>query len=147
MCVVANASCEALEDFLDRLDYRAKSKEQRQLMKAIPSDGWQSYNRASKSKKLLHYEAVLRDLKAAEKLLPLIHWVINNTKGIISGTYRGVYNNHLESYLSEICYRFNRSYWEKELFDRLVRAFMTIQTITYKEVIRRPFATRMSFGS
>jgi len=94
MCVLANASCEALEDFLDRLGYKAKTKEQLQLMKAIRSDGWQSYKRASKSKKLLHYEAVLRDLKAAE------NFCLGYTGSSIIP----------KASLSEICCRFNRSY-------------------------------------
>jgi transposase-like protein len=147
MRVVANASAESIDDFLDRLGCGAQSKERQQLMEAIRSDGWRSYSKAAKKKNLVHYKVVLRDPKAAGRLLPWIHRVISNAKDVIGGTHRGVSDKHLESYLSEICYRFNRRYWEKELFDRLVRACVTAQTVTYNEIIRRPSTTRMSFGS
>ena len=53
---------------------------------------------------------------------------------VIRGTHRGVSEKHLQSYLSEICYRFNRRFWEKELLDRLIQACISTDTITYKEL-------------
>ena len=47
-----------------------------------------------------------------------------------------VYEKHLQAYLSEICYRFNRRFWEKELFDRLVKACISAQTITHGDLVR-----------
>jgi hypothetical protein len=63
-----------------------------------------------------------RDPKAAGKLLPRVHRVISNSKAVIRGAHRGVSEKHLQSYLSEICYRFNRRFWVRELFDRLIKA-------------------------
>lgn len=57
-------------------------------------------------------------------------------KAVIRGTYRGFSGKHLQRYLSEICYRFNRRFWEKELFDRLVQACISAQTITYGQLTR-----------
>ncbi len=37
--------------------------------------------------------------------------------------------------LSEICYRFNRRFWEKEFFDRLVHACVPTGAITYSELV------------
>ncbi|MCP4258328.1 MAG: transposase, partial [Planctomycetes bacterium] len=48
----------------------------------------------------------------------------------------GVSEKHLQAYLSEICYRFNRRFWEKELFDRLVKACVSTQTIIQDDLIR-----------
>jgi transposase-like protein len=69
--------------------------------------------------------------------MPWIHKIIANAKDVISGTHRGVSEKHLQSYLNEIAYRFNRRYWERELFDRLVQACVTAETITYKELVHK----------
>lgn len=142
MRVVDNASAESIEDFLERLGCGTTTKEGQQLLEAIRSDGWRSYGKVAKAKNLLHYKVVLRDPKAAGKLLPWVHRVISNVKSVIGGTHRGVSDKHLESYLSEICYRFNRRFWEMELFDRLVQACATTKTLTYTDLIHRPKTAR-----
>ena len=52
------------------------------------------------------------------------------------GAHRGVSEKHLQSYLSEICYRFNRRFWERELFDRLIKACVSTETITYSQLVK-----------
>jgi len=136
MCVVENASAETIENYLDRLGCSTTTKEGKQLMEAIRSDGWKSYGKAAKNKNLLHYKIVLIDPKAAGRLLPWIHKVISNAKSVIRGAHRGVSEKHLQVYLSEITYRFNRRFWEKELFDRLIKACVTAETITYKSLVK-----------
>ena len=137
MQVVENAAADTIEDFLDRLGCGVMTKEGKQLLEAIRSDGWRSYSRAAKNKQLQHFKVILRDPKAAGRLLPWVHRVISNVKAVIRGTHRGVSEKHLQSYLSEICYRFNRRFWEKELFDRLVQACISTETLTYKELISK----------
>jgi len=105
-------------------------------LKAIRTDGWRSYGRATKRRDMSHYKVILRDPKAAGKLLPWVHRVISNVKAVIRGSHRGVSEKHLQAYLSEICYRFNRRFWEKELFDRLVKACISAQTITHGDLVR-----------
>ena len=61
-------------------------------------------------------------------------------KAVIScykGIHRRVSEKHLKSYLSEVCYRFNQRFWEKELFNRLVQACILTDTLTYKELIHK----------
>lgn len=135
MQVVENAAADTIEDFLDRLGCGVMTKEGKQLLEAIRSDGWRSYSRAAKNKQLQHFKVILRDPKAAGRLLPWVHRVISNVKAVIRGTHRGVSEKHLQFYLSEVCYRFNRRFWEKELFDRLVQACISTETLTYKELI------------
>jgi len=134
MQVVDNAAADTVEDFLDRLGCGVMTKEGQQLLEAIRSDGWKSYGKAAKNKELQHIKVVLRDPKAAGRLLPWVHRVISNVKAVIRGTHRGVSEKHLQSYLSEICYRFNRRFWEKELLDRLIQACVVTDTVTYKEL-------------
>lgn len=135
MQVVENVAADTIEDFLDRLGCGVMTKEGKQLLEAIRSDGWRSYSKAAKNKELQHLKVILRDPKAAGRLLPWVHRVISNVKAVIRGTHRGVSEKHLQSYLSEVCYRFNRRFWEKELFDRLVQACISTETLTYKELI------------
>ncbi len=54
--------------------------------------------------------------------LPLVHIVIGNMKTFINGTFHGVSSIHLQEYLNEFCYRFNRRFWEPELPMRLLNA-------------------------
>lgn len=111
------------------------TEEGRQLLEAIRTDGWKSYARAAKDKDLAHYRVVLRKPSDAGRLLPWVHRVIANAKSVIRGPHRGVSEKHLQSYLSEVCYRFNRRFWEKELFDRLIKACASTETVTYGELV------------
>jgi hypothetical protein len=133
--VVEDASAESIEAFLDRLGCGVTTSEGQQLLEAIRSDGWRAYGRAAQDKELTHCKVVLRDPQAAGKLLPWVHRVISNAKAVIRGAHRGVSEKHLQAYLSEITYRFNRRYWEKELFDRLVKACVSTGTVTYRQLV------------
>ena len=135
MQVVDNASTDAIENFLERLGCGPTTKDGGELLKAIRTDGWRSYGKATKNKDVSHYKVVLRDPKAAGKLLPWVHRIISNAKAVIRGAHRGVSEKHLQAYLSEICYRFNRRFWEKELFDRLVKACIAAETITHEHLV------------
>jgi transposase-like protein len=136
MQVVDNASAKSIVNFLERLGYGPTTEESKNLLEAIRTDGWRSYGKAARGTDLSHYKVVLRDPKAAGKLLPWVHRVISNSKSVIRGAHRGVSEKHLQSYLSEICYRFNRRFWEKELFDRLIKACVTTESITYSQLVR-----------
>jgi hypothetical protein len=83
---------------------------------------------------LTNCEVALCDPKAAGRLLPWTYRIISNAKAVFRGTDRIVSENYLPAYLSEICYRFNRRFWEKELFDRLVNASKSTETVTYHHV-------------
>jgi hypothetical protein len=138
LSVVSDASAKTIEDFLERLGCGLTTEEGKQLLEAIRTDGWKSYGAAAKSKKLTHFKVVLCKPEDAGELLPWVHRVISNTKSVIGGTHRGVSKKHLSSYLAEVCYRFNRRFWERELFDRLVQACLSTTTITHKELVNRP---------
>jgi transposase-like protein len=137
MQVVDDASASTIENFLERLGCGPTTEEGQDLLESIRTDGWRSYGKAAKSKDMSHYKVILRDPKAAGKLLPWVHRIISNAKAVIRGAHRGVSEKHLQAYLSEICYRFNRRFWEKELFDRLVQACISTKTITHDDLIQR----------
>jgi hypothetical protein len=140
MRVVADASARTVEEFLDRLGCGAATDEGRQLLEAIRSDGWRAYGTAAKD--LAHCKVVLRDPRSAGKLLPWVHRVISNAKAVLRGANRGVSRKHLQAYLTEVCYRINRRFCERELFDRLVKACVSTGTLTYDQLTKKGAANR-----
>jgi transposase-like protein len=136
MAVVDDASAESVKGFLERLGCGPSTTEGRQLLSAIRTDGWRSYTRAAKDKRLEHCRVVLSNPKDAGRLLPFVHNIITQAKCVTGGTHRGVSSKHLQKYLNEVCYRFNRRFWEKELFDRLVTASVTTDTVTYDQLVK-----------
>ena len=53
-----------------------------------------------------------------------LHTVISNFKAFLLGTYHGR-STHLQSYMDEFCFRFNRRTTGNQLFLRLTRAVAT----------------------
>jgi transposase-like protein len=133
--VAENADAETIENILMRLD--VSSDEIEPLINAIRSDGWRSYQTVSKKLGIIHNRAVLRDPKDSMKLLPWTHKVIANAKAVFAGPHRGVSRKHLQSYLSEVCYRFNRRFWGREVFHRLLFACASTSTITRDELMTK----------
>ncbi|MBU4233279.1 MAG: IS1595 family transposase, partial [Desulfobacterales bacterium] len=41
---------------------------------------------------------------------------------------------HLSRYLAEFCYRFNRRFWEPQMFNRMITACLNTQTVTFSEL-------------
>jgi len=136
MQVVDNGSAGTIESFLERLGYGPTTEETQQLLGTIRTNAWRSYGRAIKDRNLSHYKVVPKDPKAGGRLFPWVHRVISNAKAVIRGSHRGVPEKHLQPYLSEICYRFNRRFSERELFDRLIKACVSTKTITYSDLIK-----------
>jgi len=74
----------------------------------IVTDGWEGYN-SLKSLGYKHYPVVLRDdPKLIEAHLPIIHLVFSNLKTWLIGIHHGVSPQHLQAYLNEYTFRFNR---------------------------------------
>ena len=66
--------------------------------------------------------------------LKWVNILISNAKAFILGTYHGVMKKHLQKYLDEYCYRFNRRFWPGQGFDRLLLACSNAITVTYAEL-------------
>lgn len=118
--VAQDAKAETIEGILWRLGIRCDEIEP--LISSIRSDGWKSYQTVSEKLNIAHHRIVLRDPKDFMKILPWTHKVIANAKAVFVGPHRGVSKKHLQSYLSEVCYRFNRRFWGRQAFHRLLFA-------------------------
>ncbi len=66
--------------------------------------------------------------------LKWVNILVSNAKAFILGTYHGVMKKHLQKYLDEFCYRFNRRFWPGQGFDRLLLACSSIAPVTYAEL-------------
>jgi transposase-like protein/ribosomal protein L37AE/L43A len=103
----------------------------------IKSDDYKSY-KGLKNEGYNHDSVVMKD-EGNDSALLWLHIVISNAKSYILGTYHGLDRMHLQRYLDEFCYRFNRRFFETELFDRLLSACVGSKTVTYQSlIIRKP---------
>jgi len=67
-----------------------------------------------------------------------LHWlhiIISNAKAFIDGTYHGLDKKHLQRYLDEFCYRFNRRWFASGIFPRLLDACASTCKISYRELV------------
>ena len=76
---------------------------------------------------------IVKPQEVKEKL-PWVHILIGNAKTFIRGTHHGVSHKHLQRYLNEFCYRFNRRLKELEIFDHILTASLSTHTITLAEL-------------
>jgi len=60
--------------------------------------------------------------RKAHLVLPHVHTYISNLRSFVMGTHHGLSEIHLQQYLDEFCYRFNRRRHEHQMFDRLLLA-------------------------
>jgi hypothetical protein len=62
------------------------------------------------------------DKEVTKTALKWVHIAISNAKRNLLGVYHMIKGKYLQSYLNEFCYKLNRRYFGKRLFDRLVIA-------------------------
>lgn len=97
----------------------------------IKTDAYPSYNVLSKD---YDHKKEIVEAHEAMKKLPWVHILIGNAKSFIRGTYHGVSHKHLQQYLSEFCYRFNRRFNDYQLMDRILYACLNTQQFTLAEL-------------
>ena len=102
------------------------------------SDGWRPYQAATRRAKLTHERLPVNDAPAHE-LLPGVHRVISLLKRWLMGTHQGgVQVEHLQAYLDEFCFRFNRRHARARglLFHRLLQYAAGAPPVTYDDLAR-----------
>jgi len=94
----------------------------------IRSDGLPAYKKLGKEGFL--HEAEVFDHKGNPDHLKWLHTLISNAKSFIAGTYHGLDDIHLQAFLDEFCYRFNRRHWFDQLFARTLNACSAAKPFT-----------------
>lgn len=104
----------------------------------VHTDGWKGYRKV-KSIGYEHEVTVLKGRKeAASELLPRVHLVISQLKRWLMGTHQGaVSHKHLDYYLDEFTFRFNRrkSMNRGKLFFRLAQQAVVIEPVTLDTIL------------
>ena len=98
----------------------------------IRTDGWSGYPGAPD---VAHDPHVLGPI-AAHVVLPWIHRVFSNLKTWALGVYHGLRKKHLQAYLDEFVFRFNRRRTRHAAFRALLGIGVVIKSATYKMLIQ-----------
>jgi hypothetical protein len=101
----------------------------------VRTDGWQAYEDLPKLG-YIHDRLVLDDdAEKAERHLPMIHLVISNLKTWILGTHHGnIAQHHLQAYLNEYVFRFNRRFYPMTAFNSILGLASHAVPPTYAEL-------------
>jgi len=133
---IADASAESLEPFL---------VESIQPGSVVHTDGWSGYCGVT-AKGYAHEVTIIRRSKrTASELLPRVHRVFSLLKRWLMGTHQGaVSHKHLDYYLDEFTFRFNRrrSKSRGKLFFRLAQQAVAVDPVTYDRIVHPTSETK-----
>ena len=112
-----------LEQFVkDHVTTRAK----------VSTDGYKSYGFLKKEYE--HNPVINRKTGKKTDLLPKVHIVVANLKMWLRGIYNCLPAKHLQRYLDEFVFRFNRRWNLENIFDKLLVRCVNTNTITYADL-------------
>jgi len=103
----------------------------------VRTDGWSGYNGLNSLG--YRHEIVRKSESLGDNLLPLCNRQAGLLKRWLAGTYQGAVSpEHLEYYLDEYTFRFNRrtSTHRGKLFYRLLQNAVTTEAVTYDGIAR-----------
>jgi hypothetical protein len=99
----------------------------------VVSDGWSGYARL---KDVKHDPKVIGDAPA-HAVLPWVHRVFANAKRWAMGVHHGLRPAHLQAYLDELVFRFNRRRDPAGAFERLLGLSLVLEPATYQMLVGR----------
>ncbi len=99
----------------------------------VVSDGWSGYATLTDVR---HDPEVIGPM-AAHVLLPWMHRVFANAKRRGLGVYHGLRRKHLQAYLDEFVFRFNRRRTPAAAFERLLGLAVTLEPASYQMLTSR----------
>jgi transposase-like protein len=100
----------------------------------IKTDGLPSYNFLE-----IEYDHVTtkaKDIENKRELLPKVHIVIANFKTWMRGTFNRYPDKHIQRYIDEYIFRFNRRWNLDHIFDKLLNRCILRTTITFAELTK-----------
>lgn len=100
----------------------------------IITDDWSGY--AGLTQHGYDHAAVAErgDPQVAEEFMPIIHLVFSNLKTWLRGIHHGVSPQHLQAYLNEFTFRFNRRFYPFNAFRSLLGIAGDVTAPTYAEL-------------
>jgi transposase-like protein len=107
----------------------------------VVTDGWVAYRQLSEAGYTHRIQNIKRSGRSAHELLPRVHRVASLLRRWILGTHQGgVAGKHLNYYLDEFTFRFNRrrSSHRGLLFFRLMKQAVELDPLTYRDLVKNP---------
>ena len=92
-----------------------------QLGTEARTDGWSGYDNLSNLGYRHVAVSIQGDQAKTDQHLPMIHIVFGNLDAWLLGTHHGVSSKHLQGYLDEFVFRFNRRFWPMVAFDSVLK--------------------------
>ena len=86
----------------------------------VVTDDWSAYGPLRARGYDHHAIAQCGDHEVTEEFLPIIHLVFSNLKTWLNGIHHGVSAKHLQAYLNEFTFRFNRRFYPFNAFRSLL---------------------------
>jgi transposase-like protein len=102
----------------------------------VRTDGWTGYDNLHKLGYRHVAVPVRGDHAKTDQHLPMIHIVFGNLDAWLLGTHHGVSPKHLQGYLNEFVFRFNRRFWPMVAFDSVLKIAARVEAPTYAELYR-----------
>ncbi len=99
----------------------------------VTSDAFKSYTFLAQD--YIHNPVVHSQKETDTETLPKVHIVIANLKMWLRGTYNCLPSKHLQKYLDEFIFRFNRRWKLQNIFDKLLHRCILNHPCTYAELI------------
>jgi transposase-like protein len=116
----------------------------------IHTDGWRGYNGLAAAGYRHHVSVISDSPDPAHEVMPRVHLVASLLKRWLVGTHQGgIQHPHLDYYLDEFTFRFNRRRSQARglLFHRLAQQAVAVSPAPYKSIIGgsppRPAAERV----
>ncbi len=127
LAVVADRSAKSLVPFITRNVVRGAK---------VKTDAHYGYRDLCEVHGYSHESVAIRgDPKAAERHLPMIHRIFSNLKAWLHGTHHGrVEPHHLQAYLNEYVFRFNRRFYPMNSFNSVIGIASSVVPPTYAEL-------------
>ena len=97
----------------------------------VVTDGWLGYVNPPNHD---HKAKVVKGKKAHE-VLHWIHRVFSNLKRWAKGTFHGFRRKHIQRFLDEFVFRWNRRRHLRSAFDRLLGIGVRIRPATYRDIV------------
>ena len=112
----------------------------------IITDDWKGY--AGLIKHGYDHVAIAErgDPQVAEEYMPIVHLVFSNLKTWLHGIHHGVSPQHLQAYLNEFTFRFNRRFYPFNAFRSLLGIAGDVTAPTYAELYAAKSRATISGG-
>ena len=126
---ISRAYAMCIEDFSSKQLRLLFDKHIDKTVKIIDTDKWRGYTPLSKE-----WNIVQSKSKPGENF-NLMHRFIQQIKGWLRGIHHHASQRHMQAYLDEYCYRFNRHRFKHTIFDNIIVKMINTKPVSYQFLI------------